>query len=89
MEKEQIKIYLERMHKYYAESADQYTKDYNQFKDYKGSALTEFYYYNQFKDYKGSALTEFYLKKTTEYTNKADAVYGVIKFITEAELNNY
>jgi hypothetical protein len=72
MEKEQIKIYLERMHKYYAESADQYTKD-----------------YNQFKDYKGSALTEFYLKKTTEYTNKADAVYGVIKFIDEAELNNY
>jgi len=43
MEKEQIKIYLERMHKYYSESAIEYTKDYNQFKDYEGTKLTEFY----------------------------------------------
>ena len=72
MEKEQIKIYLERMHKYYAESANDYAKD-----------------YNQFKDYQGSALTEFYSKKTSEYSNKADAIFNVIKFIAEAELNNY
>jgi len=72
MEKEQIKIYLERMHKYYAESAIEYTKD-----------------YNKFKSYDGSTLPEFYLKKSTEYTNKAEAIYGVIEFINEAELNNY
>lgn len=72
MEKEQIKIYLERMHKYYAESANDYTKD-----------------YNQFKDYKESAMAEFYSKKTSEYTNKADAILNVIEFITEAELKGY
>jgi len=72
MEKEQIKIYLERMHKYYAESAIEYTKD-----------------YNQYKDYKESKLTQFYSKKTTEYTNKADAILNVIEFINEAELKNY
>ena len=66
MEKEQIKIYLERMHKYYAESAIEYTKD-----------------YNQFKPYKESDMAEFYLKKTSEYTNKADAILNVIEFINE------
>ncbi len=72
MEKEQIKIYLERMHKHYLEFVNEYTKD-----------------YNQFKDYKGTALTEFYSKKTSEYTNKADAILNVIEFITEAELKGY
>jgi len=43
MEKEQIKIYLERMHDHYSEFVNEYTKDYNKFKDYKGSTLTEFY----------------------------------------------
>lgn len=43
MEKEQIKIYLERMHKHYSEFVNEYTKDYNQFKPYKESAMAEFY----------------------------------------------
>ena len=43
MEKEQIKIYLERMHKHYLEFVNEYNKDYNQFKPYKESTLTDFY----------------------------------------------
>ena len=46
MEKEQIKIYCETMHKFYLDSANQSYKDYEQFKNYSSSSLPEFYLKN-------------------------------------------